>query len=156
MEVKGHNGTVIFDGRSVTIKRTGFFARTSVGKGEKRIPLGSITAVQWKPAGPIVPGFIQFTVPGGKERRSRFGAQSAEAGHDENAVTFYQWHEQAFQQLRDVVEEALHAESPAQHSSSAPGKSPAERLAHLKELHDQGLVSDAEFGAKRSQILDSL
>ena len=37
----------------------------TIGKGEKRIPISSIKAVQWKPAGPLVNGFIQFTVPGG-------------------------------------------------------------------------------------------
>ena len=71
---KGHNGTVTFDGDFVTIERTGFLARTSVGKGTKRIPVSSITAVQWKPAGGMVNGFISFTVGGGNEAHSRFGS----------------------------------------------------------------------------------
>jgi Domain of unknown function (DUF4429) len=69
MQVKGRNGTVTFDGQTVTIDRKGFVARTTVGKGTKSIPVHSITAVQWKPAGMTV-GFIQFTLSGGSERRS--------------------------------------------------------------------------------------
>ena len=64
-------------------------ARGTIGKGEKRIPLASITAVQWKPAGPIMSGFIQFTIPGGNEVRSRYGSQTRDAGKDENTVIFY-------------------------------------------------------------------
>ena len=51
IEAKGHNGQVAFDGDFVTINRKGFFARTSVGKGDKRIPVASIAAVQWKEPG---------------------------------------------------------------------------------------------------------
>ena len=69
----GVNGQVSFDGQWVTITRNGFLARTTVGKGVKKIPIGAISAVQWKPPGPLVNGFIQFTVPGGNERRSQFG-----------------------------------------------------------------------------------
>ena len=49
LQVRGHNGTVTYDGQFVTIARTGFLARATVGKGEKRIPLRHITAVQLKP-----------------------------------------------------------------------------------------------------------
>jgi hypothetical protein len=75
MYAEGWGGQVWFDGLVVTIQRKGFVARATVGKGEKRIPISSIVAVQWKPAG-VVNGFIQFTIAGGNEARSRFGRQS--------------------------------------------------------------------------------
>ena len=53
---KGQGGELHFDGRVVTIARKGFLARATVGKGEKRIPVQSIAAVQWKPAGALVNG----------------------------------------------------------------------------------------------------
>jgi hypothetical protein len=62
ISAKGHNGTVHFDGRFVTIERTGFLARASVGKGTKRIPITSIQAIQWKPPGMLVNGYIEFTL----------------------------------------------------------------------------------------------
>ncbi|MDQ6933911.1 MAG: DUF4429 domain-containing protein [Actinomycetota bacterium] len=86
LSAKGHNGTVTFDGTFVTISRKGFLARASVGKGDKRIPVGSITSVQWKPPGAAVNGFIAFSLGGGNERQSRFGHQTAGAAHDENSV----------------------------------------------------------------------
>jgi hypothetical protein len=43
-------------------------------QSEKRIPVSSIQAVQWKPPGALVNGYIEFTVPGGNETRSRMGS----------------------------------------------------------------------------------
>src|SRR5262245_58161490 len=86
LEAKGHNGQVTFDGNFVTITRKGFLGRASVGKGEKRLPVATITSVQWKPPGSMVNGYISFTVAGATERRSKFGRQTRDAVHDENAV----------------------------------------------------------------------
>jgi hypothetical protein len=41
----GHNGQIQFDGSYVIITRKGFRARTSVGRGKKRIPLSPIVSV---------------------------------------------------------------------------------------------------------------
>ena len=86
VEVKGVNGTVRFDGQMITIARKGFLARASIGKGDKQIPLAHVTAVQFKPAGRMVNGFIQFTLGGGNEKQSAFGSQSMDAAKDENSV----------------------------------------------------------------------
>src|SRR5437763_15899124 len=99
IEVKGHNGQVRFDGQYVTITRRGFLARSSVGKGEKRLHISQITAVQWKPAGLACSGFIQFTVPGGTERRSACGSQTKSAAPDENSVVFTTRRRPASEQL---------------------------------------------------------
>lgn len=107
MEIKGHTGTVVFDGRAVVIRRDGFKARASVGKGEKMIPLSSIQAVQFKPAGRMTNGFIQFTVPGGVESRSQFGTQTVDAVSDENSVVFTRKQMPEFEQLRDAVNSAI-------------------------------------------------
>jgi len=56
----GPNGTLTFDGDWISITRTGALARMSVGNGEKRILVNSITAVQWKSPGALVNGFIAF------------------------------------------------------------------------------------------------
>jgi hypothetical protein len=41
-------------------------------------------------------------------------------------------------------------------SSSSPSAAPAERLRQLKRLLDDGLISPAEFEAKRKQLLDQI
>ena len=155
MEVKGHNGIVDFDGDFVTIKRTGFLARASVGKAEKRIPLSSITAVQWKPAGPMMNGFISFTLGGGNEARSRFGSQTSDAVKDENSVIFVKKQMPDFEALRSQVEEAI----AARHRPSAPAPAAQDHLSQLKqlgELRDAGILSEEEFAAKKAEILGRL
>lgn len=123
MQVKGRTGQVAFDGVFVTITRQGFAARTTVGKSDKRIPIGSITAVHWKPAGALANGFIQFTVPGGNERRSGLGHQTTGAAQDENSVGFTKGQMRAFAELRVAVEKAVTgAQTPRQvaQPASAP------------------------------------
>ena len=46
--ISSGNGFVRFDGNTVVLRRT-MFGRIDVGKGEKRIPVRHITAVQLKP-----------------------------------------------------------------------------------------------------------
>lgn len=48
---KGINGTIEFDGRTVTSRRDGVLARGTHGTGTRTIPLGSIASVQWRSAG---------------------------------------------------------------------------------------------------------
>jgi hypothetical protein len=157
MVVKGHNGTIILDDDFVTISRKGFLARASVGKGDKRLLIGHITAVQFKPAGPVTNGFIQFTVGGGNEARSHFGRQTRDAAHDENSVIFW-WAQRAeFQALRDATEEAIAARhrpvptAPASASASLP-----EQISQLAALRDAGILTDAEFEAKKTDLLSRI
>lgn len=107
MEARGHNGTLEFNGRMVVIKRTGLLAKLSVGSGEKRIPVKSISAVQWKEPGAMVNGFIAFTIPGAVEKQSGFGSQTKNAIKDENSIIITKKHAAEFQVLRDAIEEAI-------------------------------------------------
>lgn len=160
MEAHGHNGQVRFDGQFVTITRQGFLARASVGKGEKHIPITSIAAVQWKPAGPLVNGYIQFTA-GGQESRAAFGRQTTDAARDENSVVFTRKQMPQFEQLRAAVQHALAARvqgtppPPAQPPMQQQA-SPQERMAQLQGLHQARMISDAEFEQRRQEILRSI
>jgi hypothetical protein len=156
VEVKGHNGTVVWDGTFVTIRRKGFLARATVGKGEKRIPVGSITAVQWKPAGGLVNGFIQFTIGGGNETRSRFGAQTMDAVHDENSVIFVKSQMRAFEALRAEIEQAIAARHAPVVQTTPAAPDPLAHLKQLAELHAAGVLSDNEFNTKKAEILGRL
>jgi len=157
IEVKGHNGQITFDGQYITITRRGFLARATIGKGEKRIHISHISSVQWKPAGPFVNGFIQFSAAGGNERRSQFGHQTSTAVKDENSVVFMRGQQAAFEELRTAVEAAV----AAHHQPAVPGsvgevehlRSVAERLAALAELHDKGLITDDDFNQQKNRIL---
>ncbi len=104
---KGVNGTISFDGRIVTISRGGILGRLTIGKGEKRIPVKSITGVEWKPPGMGVRGFISFTLPGAIEDRSKFGTRTVDATRDENAVLFSKTQMGEFEAVRNAIEDAL-------------------------------------------------
>jgi hypothetical protein len=149
---KGHNGTVTFDGSFVTISRTGALARMSIGKGEKRIPLASIASVQWKPPGAIINGYIAFTVPGGKEKQSRFGSATTDASKDENAVVVTKKQSEAFLVLREAVEAAMSARG----HGHPPAPDVMDQLRKLAELRDAGIVSPDEFEAKKADLLGRL
>ncbi|ACU69952.1 conserved hypothetical protein [Catenulispora acidiphila DSM 44928] len=151
IETKGHNGQVQFDGEFVTIARKGFLARSSVGKGVKRIHLSQIAAVQWKPAGFAVNGFIRFTVPGGIETRARFGSRTTSAAKDENSVIFTQKQQPAFAELRDAVESAIAARGQVAAPTSAGMV--ADELAKLQGLLDQGVLSPEEFSQQKARLL---
>jgi predicted component of type VI protein secretion system len=46
--------------------------------------------------------------------------------------------------------------SPSEPPSPAPAGDPTERLRKLKRLHDEGLITDGEFQAKRAQVLKEM
>lgn len=155
MECKGYNGSVEFDGTFVTIKRSGALGRLTVGKGDKRIPVSQIVAVQWKEPGPLVNGYISFTITGGMENRRGFGKQTTNAAKDENAVILRQKHADEFRQLRSEIEAAIAAShQPAPMMAAAP-VSMADELAKLAKLRESGLLTDAEFEAQKTKLLQS-
>jgi len=148
---------VEFDGHFVTIRHKGALGRMTVGKGEKRIPLSSITSVQIKPAGSMVNGFIQFSIPGGIERRSSFGSQTFDAAGDENSVIFTKDQEPQFLILRNEIEKSIIARSGPQVQviPGGPGTSKLDELKKLAELRDAGVLDEAEFAAEKQRIMQS-
>ncbi|MGW0550548.1 DUF4429 domain-containing protein [Streptomyces altiplanensis] len=154
LSAKGNNGTITFDGHTVLIERKGLAARALVGVGEKRIPLHSINAVQWKKAG-FSAGFIQFTISGGSERRSQFGRQSGDAMRDENSVTFHVKQMPAFEELRAAIDAAIAQRHAPQQAApaAAPAGSVADELAKLGSLVQQGLLTQQEFEQQKARLL---
>lgn len=152
IEVSGQGGQIQFDGQYVTITRKGFLARATVGKGEKRLHISQISGVQWKPAGAMVNGFIQFTVPGGNERRSAFGSQTTNAAKDENSVVFTKKQMPEFEKLRAALDAAIAAHHAPPVQPAATG-SVADELAKLGALREQGLLSPQEFEQQKARLL---
>ena len=104
---KGRTGTVTFDGQFVTISHDGFAARVTHGKGDKKIPLRSISAIQWKDPAVLTNGFIQFTILGGNEMRAQWGGRTSGAVEDENSVVFTKPQADAMRAVKDEIELAL-------------------------------------------------
>lgn len=150
VEARGQNGTALFDGYAVTLRRSGA-ARLTIGKGDKQLPVHAITAVQFKPAGMLVNGFIQFTIPGGVEQRSRAGSATFNAASDENSVVFTRGQQQKFERLRDAVQAAIRAQHQPQ-QVHAP-TSVADEIGRLGQLVQQGLLTQQEFAAAKARLL---
>jgi hypothetical protein len=99
--VTGVNGVVVFDGQSVAIRRRGLLTRFTLGTGETRIPIGDITAVQWKAPSAGTRGFVQFMVSGAGELKA------VQAARNRNSVLVGFTQTSAFVELRDAVEAAI-------------------------------------------------
>jgi hypothetical protein len=147
---KGYNGQVRLEGDWLTIERKGL-GRIGHSKGDRRIPLASITAVQLRPAGRLANGFIRFSVPGSPEARG--GLQNATK--DENAVVFTRGHAAEFESLREAVEEYIASHHAGMRGGST-GSDVPDQIRKLGELRDQGLLTDEEFEAKKADLLDRL
>lgn len=146
MEVKGYTGTVVFDGQSITIITTGV-GRVTSGRGQIRIPVSSVTAVMWKPANPMVNGYIHFSMPGASGSRSR--NQAANIRRSPNTVSFLRSQMQDFEALRNAVEEAIQRGlQPTAATASIP-----DQIAQFAGLRDQGILTEEEFAAKKASLL---
>lgn len=152
IRAEGHNGQIEFDGYTVTIFRKGFRAKTTIGGGEKRLPIQSITAVQFKPAGMMTNGYVEFTIAGGVEMRSRAGSATVNAATNENAVLFTRKQQPDFERLRQAMEQAQAAAQRGYQPAVAP-PSVSDELAKLGQMYQQGLLSPEEFAQAKRRLI---
>jgi hypothetical protein len=150
---KGMTGWIEVNGQFVTITRKGALAKMNYGwtRGEKRIPIASIAAVQYKKPG-MSRGYIQFTLPGGIEGKKGL----LQSGNDENSVQFGSSSSAQFEAIRDHIESAI----AARHAPAAPAAMPAPnapdlttQLRGLAELRDDGIITEEEFQAQKAKLL---
>ena len=146
-ELKDQWGQLYVYENKIVITRKGVSAFLTQGlKGEKTIPIDSLTNIQFKAAG-LLNGYIQFSVAG--EVGSKGGAFAA--GYDENTVFFKKKNLKVAENIRAFLEEKiLHKSSSSpilQHLSSA------EEIKKMKELLDIGIITQEEFDAKKKQLL---
>jgi hypothetical protein len=145
LEAKGRLNTVVFDGEWITISKSGL--GRLAGGGEVRIPVSSVTAVMWKPANPLLNGYIHFVVPGSADT-SRGTRGAANVRLSPNTVSFVESNAHDFERLRDAVERAIHGSRTARHTPSA-----ADQIAQFAALKDQGILTEEEFSAKKARLL---
>lgn len=190
LEAQGANGLVVVDNNFVTISREGLtkihrlaLRRGTGYGGEKRIPLTSVTSVQFKTVGSAgerladvysstpglkqinkalgntagATGYIQFGVTGGSERGAGKGWKGtlAAIANDENTVMFTKVQEPAFAAIRAHIEQHLSARTEVV-VSAATLIQPADlasQIRALKELHEAGALSDDEFAQAKTKLI---
>ena len=116
-------------------------------KGKKEILLDSISAVQFRPAGSLVNGYLQFTLAGGNESTKGIFA----ATKDENSVIITKKQNEEAEYIKDKIYELKAARS----NSSRPARSGSNlsQIKELKELLDMGAITQEEFDAKKKELL---
>ncbi|PNG17493.1 DUF4429 domain-containing protein [Streptomyces cahuitamycinicus] len=152
IQAKGQGGQIAFDGQYVTITREGFLGRATHGRGEKKLHITSISAVQWKPPGMMTNGFIQLSI-GGADRQAAKGSRTLDATKDENSVIFTKKQAPDFEKLRAALEQAIAAQHAPQAPAAAAPTSLADELGKLVQLRDQGVLSPEEFEEQKARLL---
>ncbi|MDD3593354.1 MAG: hypothetical protein PHX18_01875 [Candidatus Gastranaerophilales bacterium] len=104
LDAKGKNGQITVYGNRINITRKGFGGFMQHGfDGTKTIFINKLSGLQFKEAGNITAGFIQFIFSGSDESKGGlFGA-----GKDENTVLFDQNNQDNFAKIRDYIFEKL-------------------------------------------------
>lgn len=147
--VVGVNGQLEFDGTTVKILRRGLMAKASQGftKGDKSIPIKMISSIQFKKAGLIASGYIQFATGAGEARGGLYAAEK-----DENSVLFWMGSNEEFEEFREIVQERINNLQ----SGGSASSSPTARIRELKGLLDDGIISLKEFDEKKSKLMKEI
>lgn len=147
--LKGVNGQLTIYEDRVIIERGGALGFLTQGlAGAKTIPMDSIMSVQFKEGNMWTNGFIQFGIMGGKEARGGV----FNATQDENTVMIKAATNDNAREIKDYIEGIILNRSKNK-ETVVQQVSPAEELKKFKELLDMGVISQAEFDAKKKQIL---
>ena len=148
MEVKGHNGSIVFDGKKIIIKRNGVVALLTQGfKCDKEIYIKQISSIQLKQAGLLTSGYIQFAFSGGKENKGGL----LDAGKDENTVIFTKKQQPDFLKLKEELEKAILNQNTS--TTTIKNNSNLEELEKLASLKDKGIITNEEFEIKKKELL---
>ena len=130
------------------IKKRRLFA----ARRERLLPICNITSVEVKKPGLFVAGFIQFSIAGGVARDTSFTITGGawDAIQDENSVVFG-----GRRRYRSALEikHYIQKYSEGKSSSSAHSTSAADEILKLKNLLDKGILTRAEFDAKKKELL---
>jgi len=145
MSVKGIYGGIELLQDRVRIKRKGFGSLMLQGfKGDKEILISQLSAIQFKKAGMLTNGYIQFSFLGGHETKGGL----LDATRDENTVMFNTKQQKEFIELKERIDQMIA-------SSRAGTKAPSnlDELEKLAALKDKGIITEEEFAQKKKQLL---
>lgn len=148
LQFKAYDAKASFNGRAVTFQLYWSGATSTKWKaGDQTFPVAQLTGVEWR-SPEVWTGHLRLLV--------RDGQQPSDAAHDPAAVTFGLGYGLVHESLPFAasVLEAIEA-APARPAPAQPA-SPfdvASRIRQLGELHQEGLLSDEEFSAKKAELL---
>lgn len=165
LHFKAYDGKAIFDGTAVTFRW--FWTGASSAKwkaGDQTFEVSELSGVEWR--SPEDQGYLRLLPRDASEHD-----ELPEAEHDPAAVVFGLGYGMVHESLplAAAVLAAVRAAEPVSvldgggpAAASSPGTvradpaDIAERIRHLGELHDAGLLTNEEFSAKKMELLAEL
>ncbi|WP_151480706.1 DUF4429 domain-containing protein [Streptomyces albicerus] len=157
LQFKAYDGKASFDGKSVHFRW--FWTGASSAKwksGDQSFTVSDLCGVEWR-SPEVFEGHLRLL------RRDTGASQPAQADQDPAAVVFGLGYGPVHESLpfAAAVLGAVRAAGPAPLKSegAAPRRDPAdiaERIRHLGELYEAGLVTDEEFSTKKAELLAEL
>jgi len=134
----------------IVIKRKGVTSFMVHGlKGDKTIYYNNITSVQFKKGNNWINGHIQFSIKGGNESRGG----SFAAASDENTIMITAKKNDEAEEVVEYINNKLAEINNRAFGNVTQAVSPAEELKKFKELLDMEIITQAEFDAKKKQLL---
>jgi len=131
----------------VRIRRRGSFGFLGQGgKEEKDILISEISCIEFRKAGIISDGYIQFTYEGG----GRGKGSMDDMRRDDNVVFFRGGQQKAFEALRQALEESI---ASRRRGGGSRASTDLDELEKLASLRDKGVLTEEEFNFKKRQIL---
>ncbi|MFI9820865.1 DUF4429 domain-containing protein [Streptomyces sp. NPDC052013] len=154
LQFKAYDAKASFDGTAVSFRW--FWTGASSAKwkaGDQRFAVGELSGVEWR-SPEVFEGHLRLL-------RRDAGAAPAQADQDPAAVVFGLGYGPVHESLpfAAAVLAAVRTCEPVPAVAAAPRRDPAdiaERIRHLGELHQAGLVTDEEFASKKAELLAEL
>lgn len=156
IEVTLYSDTLVIDrstaSRTITLGRG--IEIDPLGKGKRTIPLRSIQAVTFQEGkkGIFINkcGVLDFDIPGSNNGQATDYYQAK--AYDPNRIMFEEEYNSEARKIKDYIEEYL-SNPPVNNSPMIQQTSAADELRKFKELLDMGVITQAEFDAKKKQLL---
>jgi hypothetical protein len=158
LQFKAYDGKASFDGRTVHFRW--FWTGASSAKwkaGDQSFPVSELSGVEWR-SPEVFEGHLRLL----RRDSDGQGNQPAQADQDPAAVVFGLGYGPVHESLpfAAAVLAAVRERGPvAAVAATGPRRDPAdiaERIRHLGELHQAGLVTDEEFSVKKAELLAEL
>ncbi|WP_123977440.1 MULTISPECIES: DUF4429 domain-containing protein [Streptomyces] len=154
-QFKAYDGKASFDGKAVHFRWSWTGASTAKWKaGDQSFAVADLGGVEWR-SPEVFEGHLRLL------RRDLAGAQPTQPDQDPATVVFGLGYGPVHESLpfAAAVLHAVRAKGSAALPAPAGRRDPAdiaERIRHLGELHQAGLVTDEEFAAKKAELLAEL
>lgn len=152
LQLKGTQGKIlIVNEGKVTIKCSGFLTSTR----ENSILIKNINSVDIKKPGVMYNGYIHFSIAGGKELKSDSIVGYADnAIHDENSVVFRK--KEDYNKALEIKSYIENYQQNTNNQSNDSNLSISNEIIKLKELLDNGVLTESEFSHAKEKLINSL